>query len=94
MGTFIGLVVFAVIYFACKSSFNNKVDKFSSFMGATPMTVIIKNKKMVHGYIGTMSVDTLYTIKSLYGVINIRATPFLNIKTSISFLMAESCRNL
>lgn len=49
-------------------NFNNKVDKFSSFMGATPMTVIIKNKKMVHGYIGTMSVDTLYTITSLYGV--------------------------
>lgn len=49
-------------------NFNSKVDKFSSFMGATPMTVIIKNKKMVHGYIGTMSVDTLYTITSLYGV--------------------------
>jgi hypothetical protein len=49
-------------------NFNNKIDKFSSFIGSTPMTVIIKNKKMVHGYIGSMSIDTLYTITSLYGV--------------------------
>ena len=28
MGTFIGLIVFAVIYFACKSSFNSKVDNY------------------------------------------------------------------
>ena len=28
MGTFIGLIIFAVIYFACKSSFNNKVDNY------------------------------------------------------------------
>lgn len=28
MGTFIGLTVFAVIYFVCKSSFNNKVNNY------------------------------------------------------------------
>ena len=50
--------------------FQNKVDKFSAFIGSTPMTVIIKNKKMVHGYIGSMDTDTLYTITKLYGVTN------------------------
>lgn len=49
-------------------NFNGKVDKFSAFIGSTPMNVIIKNKKMVHGYIGSMDTDTLYTITSLYGV--------------------------
>ena len=49
-------------------NFNGKVDKFSAFIGSTPMNVIIKNKKMVHGYIGTMDTDTLHTITSLYGV--------------------------
>ena len=47
---------------------NGKVAKFSEFIGTTPMNVIIKNKKMVHGYIGTMDTDTLHTITSLYGV--------------------------
>ena len=50
--------------------FQNKVDKFSKFIGSTPMTVIIKNKKMVHGYIGSMDTNTLYTITKLYGVNN------------------------
>lgn len=45
-----------------------KVAKFSEFMGTTPMNIIIKNKKMVHGYIGSMDTDTLHTIISLYGV--------------------------
>ena len=49
-------------------NFNGKVAKFSEFIGSTPMNVIIKNKKMVHGYIGTMDTDTLHTITSLYGV--------------------------
>lgn len=45
-----------------------KVGKFGDFIGATPMTVIIKNKKMVHGYIGNMSTSSLETITDLYGV--------------------------
>ncbi len=49
---------------------NGKVAKFSEFMGATPMNVIIKNKKMVHGYIGSMDTATLHTYTSLYGVGN------------------------
>ena len=42
--------------------------KFYDFMGLTPMTVIIKNGKMVYGYIGSMSSGALDTITELYGV--------------------------
>ena len=45
-----------------------KVAKFGEFLGTTPMTVIIKNGRMVHGYIGSMDTDTLTTFTSLYGV--------------------------
>lgn len=44
------------------------VAKFGEFLGSTPMTVIIKNGKMVHGYIGSMDTETLTTFTSLYGV--------------------------
>lgn len=47
---------------------NGKIAKFGEFIGTTPMTIIIKNKKMVHGYIGSMDTDTLTTFTSLYGV--------------------------
>ncbi len=47
---------------------DDKKGKFYEFMGMTPMTVIIKNKKMVYGYIGSMSSKTLDTITELYGV--------------------------
>ena len=46
----------------------DKVDKFSTFMESTPQTIIIKNKKMVYGHIGSMSTDTLVTLTDLYGV--------------------------
>lgn len=42
--------------------------KFKEFIGTTPMTVIIKNNKMVHGYIGSMNTTTLHTLTKLYGV--------------------------
>lgn len=42
--------------------------KFYEFMGLTPMTVIIKNKKMVYGYIGKMSGNSLSAITERYGV--------------------------
>ena len=45
-----------------------KVAKFGEFLGSTPMTIIIKNGRMVHGYIGSMDTDTLTTFTSLYGV--------------------------
>lgn len=49
-------------------NFNGNVQKFSYFIGSTPMTIIIKNKKMVHGYIGSMNTDTLKALTDLYGV--------------------------
>ena len=47
---------------------DGKPGKFYDFMGLTPMTVIIKNGKMVYGYIGTMSSGALDTVTELYGV--------------------------
>ena len=47
---------------------NGNVQKFGYFIGSTPMTVIIKNKKMVFGYIGSMNTESLKAITSLYGV--------------------------
>lgn len=43
-------------------------DKFSAFMGTTPMFIIIKNNKMVYGYIGTMSEATIEAMISQYGI--------------------------
>lgn len=47
---------------------NGVKGKFYDFMGQTPMTVIIKNHKMVYGYIGSMSANALDTITEMYGV--------------------------
>ncbi len=44
------------------------IHPFNYFIGATPMNVIIKNKKMVYGYIGTMSLSALTTLTENYGV--------------------------
>lgn len=49
---------------------NGEIDSFGSFMGATPMNIFIKNKRMVYGYIGTMNLSTLTTYTELYGVSN------------------------
>ncbi len=46
----------------------DKVGKFHEFMENTPMTVIIKNKKMVYGYIGSMSTSTITLLADKYGV--------------------------
>ena len=51
-------------------NFRGKIDKFSSFIENTPSTIIIKNKEMVYGYIGSMNEKTLHTITELYGVTN------------------------
>lgn len=54
-------------------NFRGQVDKFGAFIGTTPMTVIIKNKKQVFGYIGSLDVDTLENITSLYGIATIKS---------------------
>ena len=48
---------------------NDKKGIFSDFMGTTPMFIIIKDNKMVYGYIGTMSQTVVKTMVSKYGVI-------------------------
>ena len=47
-----------------------KTDKFSTFLGVTPMVIIIKNNKMVYGYIGSMSEETIGAIVTQYGITN------------------------
>lgn len=47
---------------------DGQTGPFGSFMGATPMNIIIKNKKMVYGYIGSMSTSALSTMTENYGV--------------------------
>ncbi len=46
---------------------NGKKAPFGKFMGATPMTVVIKNKKMVFGNIGSMSKNAIEAIANNYG---------------------------
>lgn len=54
-------------------NFRGQVDKFGSFIGTTPMTIIIKNKKQVFGYIGSLDVATLENITNLYGIATIKS---------------------
>lgn len=51
-------------------NFMGEIDKFNKFVGSTPMTVIIKNRKMVYGYIGNINTTTLKTLTDTYGVSN------------------------
>lgn len=48
--------------------FQGDIDSFGKFLGNTPMTIIIKNKKMVYGYLGSMNDTTLGTLTKAYGV--------------------------
>lgn len=43
---------------------------FKEFMGVTPMTIIIKNKKQVYGYIGSMNNASIESVAKLYGLHN------------------------
>lgn len=43
---------------------------FGEYIGATPMFIIIKEGKMVFGYIGTMTEDVIGTISKQYGATN------------------------
>lgn len=49
-------------------NYNGTIDKFSKFIGDTPMTIVIKNKKQEAGYIGSMNDSTLGTIVKQYGI--------------------------
>lgn len=49
-------------------NFKGNTQKFSYFIGSTPMTIIIKNKKMIYGYIGSMNTETLKVLTNKYGV--------------------------
>lgn len=49
-------------------NFKGNTQKFSYFIGSTPMTIIIKNKKMVSGYIGSMNTEALKALTNKYGV--------------------------
>lgn len=49
-------------------NYNGTIDKFSKFIGDTPMTIVIKNKKQAVGYIGGMNDTTLGTIVKQYGI--------------------------
>lgn len=48
----------------------DKTDSFGSFMGTTPMFIIIKNNKMVFGYMGSMAESVIKTRLEQYGIIN------------------------
>ncbi len=50
----------------------NEKGKFGKFIGSTPMTIIINNKKQVFGYIGSMNTSTLESITKVYGVATIQ----------------------
>lgn len=49
-------------------NFQGSVEKFGNFIGSTPMTIIIKNHKMVYGYIGSINDDTLGSLAKMYGI--------------------------
>ncbi len=49
-------------------NFRGTKGKFREFIENTPSTIIIKDKKQVFGYIGSISTDTLGTYIKLYGV--------------------------
>lgn len=49
---------------------DGETKPFREYMGATPMVIVIKDNKMVYGYIGTMNNTVVSTIAKQYGVAN------------------------
>jgi len=47
---------------------NDTKAKFGDFMGATPMFIIIKNNRMVYGYIGVMTHTRIAELLTQYGI--------------------------
>ena len=50
--------------------YNNEEKELKEYMGRTPMIIIIKNKKIVYGSIGSMSENALTQLTNTYGVSN------------------------
>ena len=46
---------------------NDEVKSFGEYIGSTPMFVVIKNKKMVYGYIGNRDSDFIGSVIDKYG---------------------------
>lgn len=53
-----------------KYTLNDQEGTLGTFLGNTPMTVIIKNKKIVYGYIGSIEEEKLTHIVKEYGVVS------------------------
>ena len=45
-----------------------RIKELKEYMGSTPMIIIIKNKKIVYGTVGTISENALNQLASTYGV--------------------------
>lgn len=64
MGTFIGLIVFAVIYYACKSSFNNKVDNYNiTKVNASRMVADKVNNNLLNSQVQRDMINGKYDYK-------------------------------
>lgn len=48
--------------------FQGETAKFGTFVGSTPMTVIIKDHKMVYGRIGSINSDALAALTKMYSI--------------------------
>jgi len=55
-------------YFDYEYTYQGKTAKFSEYMGYTPMFIIIKNHRMVFGYLGSMSNETVGAFVTQYGI--------------------------
>ena len=49
---------------------DGETKPFREYMGATPMVIVIKDNKMVYGYLGLMNNTVVSTIAKQYGVSN------------------------
>ena len=64
METIIGLIVFAVIYLACKSSFNNKVDNYDiSKVNTSKMVADKVNNNLSHSQVQRNMINGKYDYK-------------------------------
>lgn len=49
-------------------NFQNEKGTFGDFIGSTPMTAIISNKKQVYGFIGSLNGTTIESLANLYSL--------------------------
>ena len=49
-------------------NYEGEEKKLKEYMGSTPMIIIIKNKKIVYGTVGTISENALTQLANTYGV--------------------------